>query len=100
MGGAEGSNLRQVGDADDLTFAGSHLTHHLCHLFGNLSTHASVDLVEDNCGQLDSTANHDLQCEHDTCNLTTRSHLGDGLERGRGVGTEQEQHLVLTASRE
>ena len=95
--GAEGGDLRQVGNADDLTAVGTHLLHHLGHLFGHLAADTRVDLVEDDGGQLDGTADHGFQGEHHTGYLTAGGHLRDRLEWGGGVGAEQEGDLVLTA---
>ena len=96
VGGAGGSNLRQVGYAEHLSVGSTHIVHDVCHLLCHPTAHASVNLVEDDCGQTDSLAYHRLQREHDTRYLTARCHLRHGLHVGAGVGTEEEHHLVGT----
>ena len=100
MGGSKGSYLGQVGDADHLALMTAHLVHDLRHLLGNFSAHTRIDLVEDDGGQFHGPADHRLQGEHHTGDLTTRSHLRHRLEWGGGVGREEIGHLVLTIGRQ
>ena len=74
----------------------AHLFHNLGHHLGSLSAHTGINLVEDDCWQLHGTADHRLERQHHTGNLTTRSHLRDRLEWGRCVGAEQERNPVAT----
>ena len=76
---AQGSNLWQMGDADDLTTVATHLLHDTCHALGHLAADTRVYLVEDDGGQLHGAADHRLQRQHDTCYLTAGSHLCYGL---------------------
>ena len=94
---AEGGNLGQVGNGDDLSLVAAHLLHDLCHLLGNLAADARVYLVEDDGGKLHGSADHRLQRQHDARYLAARCHLCHGLEWGGGVGGEEEADGVLTA---
>ena len=75
MCGSEGCYLWQVGDTDHLSLAIAHLLHYLRHLLGNLSTYTGVNLIEDDCRQFDGSANHRLERQHQSGNLTARRHL-------------------------
>ena len=100
MVAAQGGYLGQMGDGDNLAVLTAHLLHHLGHLLGNLAAHARVYLVEDDGRQFHGSADHCLQRQHHASNLTARGHLSDRLEWGRGVGREEEAHLVVTHPRQ
>ena len=95
MGGTQGGYLWQMGDADHLSLMTAHLMHNLRHLLGYLTADTRIYLVEDDCRQFHGTADHCLQGEHHTGNLTARGHLRYRLEWGRGIGGEEVGHLVL-----
>ena len=55
VGGTQGRNLRQMGDADNLTTMTSHLLHDFRHFLRHLTTDTSVYLVEDDGRKFDGT---------------------------------------------
>ena len=96
VAGAQGSNLRQVGDADDLSVLFTHLLHDASHLLGDTARHARVDFVEDNRWEFHLTGYERFQREHHAGNFTARCHLLHGLQCRVLVGTEKEFHSIYT----
>ena len=96
MGLAHGGNLGQVRNSHHLASGICHLLHEHGHLRGYGTADTGVNLVEDDCRQVDGTADHRLQREHHTCYLTSRGHLGDGHQLRALVGREEEDDPVGT----
>ena len=94
MVGSHGSNLRQVGNGNNLTVQVAHLSHDFSHLFGNLTAHSRVDFIKDDGWQFYGAADHGLQRKHDAGDFSTGSNLTDRLEERALVGAEQEVNLV------
>ena len=96
MMGSHGSNLRQVGDGNNLAVQVAHLCHDFRHLFSNLTAYSRVDFIEDDGWQFYGAADHGLQRKHDAGDFSTGSNLTYRLEKRALVGAEQEIYLVNT----
>ena len=96
MMGSHGSNLRQVGDGNNLTVQVAHLCHDFRHLFSSLTAYSRVDFIKDDGWQFYGAADHGLQRKHDAGDFSTRSNLTHRLEKRALIGAEQEIYLVNT----
>ena len=93
-----GCNLRQMGDADDLTAsadAGHLFPDHLRHA----SADAGIDFVKDHCAHIVLISGNGLKGEHHARKLTTRRSAGQRLERFAGIGGDQKSHAVQSRGR-
>jgi hypothetical protein len=96
MGRSRRGDSRQMGDADDLPFAGD-LPHFLSHNPGGFSSDICVDLVEDQDRHFVLGGQDRLEAQHHTRHFAGGRNRPQRTSGFAGIGSEEELDFVKTA---
>ena len=91
--GAEGGDLRKVGDAEHL-HAVPHAAHELPHAACHRAADSRVDLVKNDRREVASAGHQGFEREHQAGDFTAGGRFGEIARRHAGIGREEEGHGV------